>query len=248
VRLLEKVALVTGAGRGIGRAIARAYAREGAHVAIAEIDFNSGEEAAAEISAAGRHSLFVQIDLSRKAEIDAMVDKVFAEFQRIDILVNNAGIHLTEQFLDVGEEDYDRLINTNLKGPFFCGQAVGRHMAKEGRGSIVNISSVSAEIADSGSSAYCVSKGGMQMLTRAMALELARYHVRVNAIMPGTIRTDLGGWYETEEAQSYLQQRVPWGRFGRPDEVAGSAIFLASDESEYVTGASILVDGGLRTA
>jgi NAD(P)-dependent dehydrogenase (short-subunit alcohol dehydrogenase family) len=121
-------------------------------------------------------------------------------------------------------------------------------MAKEGRGSIVNISSVSAEIADSGSSAYCVSKGGMQMLTRAMALELARYHVRVNAIMPGTIRTDLGGWYETEEAQSYLQQRVPWGRFGRPDEVAGSAIFLASDESEYVTGASILVDGGLRTA
>ncbi len=248
MRLPDKVALITGAGRGLGRAIARAYAREGAHVVIAEIDSRSGEEAALEISSADRRSLFIQTDLSRKDQIDSMVNKVLAEFGRIDILVNNAGIHLTEQFLDVSEEDYDRLLNTNLKGPFFCGQAVARHMIGAGRGSIINMSSVSAEIADPGSSAYCVSKGGIQMLTRAMALELAKYHVRVNAIMPGTIRTDLGGWYETEEAQIYLEQRVPWGRFGTPNEVAGAAIFFGSDESEYVTGASILVDGGLRTA
>jgi glucose 1-dehydrogenase len=248
MRLRDKVALITGAGRGIGRAIARAFSREGAHVAIAEIDSSLGAEAAAEISAAGRCSLFVQADLSRKDEIDAMVSKVLAEFGRINILVNNAGIHLTKQFLDVSEGDYDRLLNTNLKGPFFCGQAAARHMVGAGGGSIVNISSVSAEIADPGSSAYCVSKGGIQMLTRAMALELAKYHIRVNAIMPGTIRTDLGGWYETEEARTYLEQRVPWGRFGHPDEVAGSAVFFASDESEYITGASILVDGGLRTA
>ena len=248
MRLRDKVALITGAGRGIGRAIARAFSREGAHVAIAEIDSSLGAEAAAEISASGRRSLFVQADLSRKDEIDAVVSQVLAVFGRINILVNNAGIHLTNQFLDVSEEDYDRLLSTNLKGPFFCGQAAARHMVGAGGGSIVNISSVSAEIADPGSSAYCVSKGGIQMLTRAMALELAKYHVRVNAIMPGTIRTDLGGWYETEEARTYLEQRVPWGRFGHPDEVAGSAVFFASDESEYITGASILVDGGLRTA
>lgn len=248
MRLRDKVALITGAGRGIGRALARAFSQEGAHVVIAEIDSQSGAEAAAEISDAGRRSLFVQADLSRKDEIAAMVNKVLAEFGRIDVLINNAGIHLTTPFLDVSEGDYDRVLSVNLKGPFFCGQAVARHMAEAGGGSIVNMSSVSAEIADPGSSAYCVSKGGLQMMTRCMALELAKHHVRVNAIMPGTIRTELGGWYETEEARIYLEQRVPWGRFGRPDEVAGAAVFLASDESAYVTGASILVDGGLRTA
>lgn len=162
--------------------------------------------------------------------------------------MNNAGIHLTEAFLETTETNYDCILNTNLKGPFFCGQAVARHMVAKGGGNIINISSVSAEIADPGFSAYCVSKGGIQMLARTMALELAKYNVRVNAIMPGTIRTDLGGWYETEEAQVYLQQRVPWGRFGKPDEIVGAAIFLASDEADYITGASILVDGGLRTA
>lgn len=248
MRLAGKIALVTGAGRGIGRAISKGYAREGAHVAIAEIDPNTGESAAREVRGLGRRSLFIQTDMSRRDQIDAIVDNVLAEFGRIDILVNNAGIHLTEPFLEVTEESYDRILDTNLKGPFFCAQTVARYMVGVRRGKIINMSSVSAEIADPGSSHYCVAKGGLQMLTRAMALELAKYNVQVNAIAPGTIKTDLGGWYETPEASIFLEQRVPFGRFGTPEEVVGAAVFLASDESAYVTGASILVDGGLRTA
>jgi len=211
MRLADKIVLITGAGRGIGRAIARGCAREGADVAIAEIDPLTGAAAAREIQSTGRRSLFIQTDVSRKEQIDLMLQRVLQKFGRIDILVNNAGIHATEPFLEVSEESYDHILQTNLKGPFFCAQVVARHMAEVGGGSIIHMSSVSAEIADPGSSVYCMSKGGLQMLTRAMALELAKYRIRVNAIAPGTIKTDLGGWYETQEVQTFLKQRVPWG-------------------------------------
>jgi glucose 1-dehydrogenase len=248
MRLLGKVAIVTGAGRGIGRAIARGYAREGANLVIAEIDQVSGHEAAEEVEGLGRRARFVATDVSRKNQIERMVEAAIAEFGRIDVLVNNAGIHTSQPFLEVSEESFDFVVNTNLRGAFFVAQAVARHMASARAGKIINMSSVSAEIADAGSSIYCVAKGGLQMLTRAMALELAASNVRVNAIAPGTIRTSLGDWYDTAAAEHYLRERVPCGRFGSPDDVVGAAVFLASDESAYITGASILVDGGLMAA
>jgi NAD(P)-dependent dehydrogenase (short-subunit alcohol dehydrogenase family) len=248
MRLAGKVAIVTGGGRGIGRAIARGFAREGADLIIAEVDPTSGAEAASEANGLGRRARFIATDVSRKDQVDRMVDATLAEFGRIDVLVNNAGIHASQPFLEVSEESFDQLVGTNLRGAFFVAQGVARHMTSAGRGKIINLSSVSAEIADPGSSIYCATKAALQMLTRAMALELAASHVHVNAIAPGTIRTALGGWYETDDAECYLKQRVPWRRFGTPDDVVGAAVFLASDESAYVTGASILVDGGLMAA
>ena len=142
MRLLEKVAIVTGAGRGIGRAIARGFAREGAHVAIAEIDVPAGTEAAREVEALGRRGLFIHTDMSRKEQIDAMVARVLEQFGQIDILVNNAGVHISQPFLEVSEETYDRTLSTNLRGPFFCAQAVTRHMVERRRGKIIHMSSV----------------------------------------------------------------------------------------------------------
>lgn len=243
-RLEKKVALVTGGGRGIGRAIAEAFAREGADVAIAEINVDTGQEAERAIQSTGRRSLYVACDVAKKADIDRMVARVIEYFGHVDILVNNAGIHTSESFLEVTEELYDRTLNTNLKSQFFCAQAVARHMAARGRGKIINISSVSAEIADPGASHYCVGKGGTQMLTRAAALELAPYNIQVNAISPGTIKTDLP-WYDSKECIEYCKKFVPAGRFAMPQEVTGAAIFLASNESDYVTGSSVTIDGGL---
>ena len=245
MRLSGKVAIVTGAGRGIGRAIAVGLAQEGAHVVVAEIDPVTGKETAEEMRRCGTRAVFVLTDVARLVDVNRMVDAAMAEFGQIDILVNNAGVHISQPFLEVSEETYDQTLNTNLRGAFFCAQAVARQMVGVRRGRIIHISSVSAELADLGSSHYCVSKGGLQMLTRAMALELAPYNVQVNAIAPGTIKTALGGWYETEEADRYLKQRVPWGRFGSPEDVVGAAVFLASDDSAYITGASLVVDGGL---
>ena len=246
-RLADKFALVTGGGRGIGRAIVEAFAAEGAHVAIGELDPEIGKDAARAVEAAGRRSLFVQTDVSQKSAIDAMVAQVLSAFGQVDILVNNAGIHSSAPFLEVTEGQFDRTLDTNLKSQFFCTQAVARHMAERRAGKIIIMSSVSAEIADPGASHYCVGKGGSQMLTRGAALELAEYNIQVNAICPGTIKTKLTPWYETQDAIDYCKKLVPAGRFATPDEVAGAAVFLASGESSYVTGASIVVDGGLMT-
>ena len=246
-RLEDKIAIVTGSGRGIGGAIALAFAREGAHVAIAELDDETGDAMAKKIQSLGRRSLFVKTDMSEKGEIDAMVASVLAEFATIDILVNNAGIHLMAPFLEVPEEMFDRTMNTNLKSQFFCTQAVGRHMAERQQGKIINISSISAEIADPGASHYCMSKGGIQMLTRAAALELAEYNIQVNAIAPGTIKTKLTPWYDSQDSVDYCAKFVPAGRFAMPEELCGAALYLASDDASYTTGATIVVDGGLMT-
>lgn len=246
-RLQDRFALVTGGGRGIGRAIVEAFAREGAHVAIGDIDTDTGKDAVRAVEAMGRRTMFVQTDVSKKTEIDAMVARVLDEFGRIDVLVNNAGIHIAEPFLNVTEELYDRTLDTNLKSQFFCAQAVARHMAERRAGKIINMSSISAEVADPGASHYCVGKGGVRMLTRAAALELAEYNIQVNAIAPGTIKTKLTPWYDSQDSVDYCARFVPAGRFAMPDEIAGAAVYLASDESSYTTGASIVIDGGLMT-
>lgn len=243
-RLNDKVAIVTGGGRGIGRAIAEAFAREGADVAIAEINPITGNDAVHAIEQVGRSSLFVETDVSQMSQIDRMVTRVIQHWGRIDILVNNAGFHETAPFLEVTEDLFDRTLATNLKSQYFCAQAVARHMVAQGHGKIINISSVSEEIADPGASHYCVGKGGTRMLTRSAALELARFNVQVNSLSPGTIKTDLP-WYQTPDAQTYLDRFVPARRFATPEEVAGAAVFLASDDSNYVTGTTIVIDGGL---
>lgn len=244
-RLANRIAVVTGAGHGIGRAIAEAFALEGAAVAIAEKNAATGAAAADAIKDLGQRSLFVAVDVSQRPQIVEMVERVLQEWGRIDVLVNNAGIHETAPFLDVSEALFDRTLATNLKSQFFCAQAVARHMVERGGGGkIINISSVSEDIADPGASHYCIGKGGTRMLTRSVALELARDNIQVNSISPGTIKTGLP-WYDTPEAEDYLRKFVPTGRFATPSEVAGAAVFLASHESSYITGATIVVDGGL---
>lgn len=243
-RLANKVAIVTGGGHGIGRAIAEAFAREGATIVIAEINSENGDEVVRAITQSGGTASFVPTDVSKKSQIDSLVTHVIEKWGRIDVLVNNAGFHETASFLEVSESLFDRTIATNLKGQFFCAQAVARHMAKQGSGKIINISSVSEEIADPGASHYCVGKGGTRMLTRSAALELAKSNVQVNSLSPGTIKTGLP-WYQTPDAQAYLDKFVPAGRFAMPEEVAGAAVFLASEEANYITGATIVIDGGL---
>lgn len=244
-RLANRIAVVTGAGQGIGRAIAEAFALEGAAVAIAEINSKAGAAVADAIKSVGQKSLFVEVDVSQRSQIRVMVERVLEEWGRIDVLVNNAGIHETAPFLEVSEELFDRILTTNLKSQFFCAQKVAGHMVERGGGGkIINISSVSEEIADPGASHYCIGKGGTRMLTRSAALELAHHNIQVNSISPGTIKTGLA-WYDTPDADEYLRRFVPSGRFATPDEVAGAAVFLASEESNYITGATIVVDGGL---
>ncbi len=242
-RLHDKIAVVTGGGRGIGGAIVDAFAREGARVAIAELDEETGAAKAAEVD-----GLFIKTDVSKKADIDATFAKVLETFGRIDILVCNAGIHLMDPFIDTSEEMFDRLIATNLKSQFFCSQAAAKHMVERGGGGkIVVVASISSEVADPGASAYCVGKGGSQMLVRSAALELAEHNIQVNAIAPGTIKTKLTPWYDTQEAADYCANLVPAQRYGYPQEIAGAAVYLASDESSYTTGATIVIDGGLMT-
>lgn len=243
-RLRNKVAVVTGGGAGIGRAIVEAYAREGASLAIAELSAETGAEAARAVAALGQPALSVRTDVSQKVDIDAMVQVVIERFKRIDILVNNAGIRVGEDFLEVCEASFDRTIATNLKSQFFCAQAVARYMIEQGGGKIINIGSVSAEIADPGASVYCISKGGVTMLTKSLALELAPFNIQVNTIAPGTVKTALP-WYDSPESVEYCQRFVPAKRFALPAEVAGAAIYLAASESDYVTGSTLTIDGGL---
>jgi NAD(P)-dependent dehydrogenase (short-subunit alcohol dehydrogenase family) len=237
------VAIVTGAARGIGLACARRLASEGARVALADVDADSGATAARTIDGA----TFVAADVSRKADVDALVGRVIAEFGRIDVLVNNAGITHAAAFLDLAEEDFDRVLRVNLKSMFLCGQAAARTMVERGiAGSIVNLSSVNAVLAIPNQVPYVVSKGGINQLTKVMAVALAPHGIRVNAIGPGTIATEMAkqAVLGSDEARRTILSRTPLGRLGEPEEVAAVAAFLASDDASYLTGQTIYPDGG----
>jgi NAD(P)-dependent dehydrogenase (short-subunit alcohol dehydrogenase family) len=242
-RLDGRVAIVTGAARGIGFAIAARFAQEGADVVVADL----GEEAIRE--AAGRipRALPVVADVSVTADVRRLVDAAAARHGRIDVLVNNAGITHAAEFLDLAEEDFDRVLRVNLKSMFLCGQAVARHMvAQRVRGAIVNLSSVNAVLAIANQVPYVVSKGGINQLTRVMALSLAPHGIRVNAIGPGTIATEMAqqAVLRDEAARRRILSRTPLGRLGEPEEVAAVAAFLASDDASYLTGQTIYPDGG----
>ena len=239
--LQGRVAIVTGGSQGIGEACARRFAQEGAQVVIADLADERGRALAAELQAR-----YVHCDVGDKAQVDALVAEVMQAHGRIDVLVNNAGIFRAADFLDVTEEDFDAVLRVNLKGSFLDAQAVGREMARAGRGSIVNMSSVNSVLAIPNIASYNVSKGGINQLTRAMALALADRGVRVNAVGPGTIATELAAKavLTSEEAKNKIMMRTPLKRLGEPSEIADVVAFLASDASSYITGEIIMVDGG----
>ena len=239
--LQGRVAIVTGGSQGIGEACARRFAQEGAQVVIADLADERGRALAAELQAR-----YVHCDVGDKAQVDALVAEVMQAHGRIDVLVNNAGIFRAADFLDVTEEDFDAVLRVNLKGSFLMGQAVARVMAQAGRGSIVNMSSVNSVLAIPDIASYNVSKGGINQLTRAMALALADRGVRVNAVGPGTIATELAAKavLTSEEAKNKIMMRTPLKRLGEPSEIADVVAFLASDASSYITGEIIMVDGG----
>jgi NAD(P)-dependent dehydrogenase (short-subunit alcohol dehydrogenase family) len=239
--LQGRVCIVTGAAQGIGEACARRFAREGAKVVIADIEDQRGQALAQELDA-----LFVHCDVGDKAQVDTLVAKAMLSHGRIDVLVNNAGIFKASDFLDITEADFDAVLRINLKGSFLVGQAVAREMAKTGRGAIVNMSSVNAVLAIPNIASYNVSKGGINQLTRVMALALVDHGIRVNAVAPGTIATELAAKavLTSEEAKKKILSRTPMKRLGEPSEVADVVAYLASDASSYITGEIVVVDGG----
>jgi glucose 1-dehydrogenase len=246
MKLHNKIAIITGATKGIGRACADEFAREGAKVVLAGRTQSLGEAAAAEIRAAGADALFVPCDVSQKAQIDALVQTTVAHYGRIDIVVNNAGVNHSAKFFDTTEEDWDWVMSVDLKGTFLLSQAAARVMVEQGiPGAIVNLSSVMAVLALADQVPYCAAKGGVNQLTKAMALALADYGIRVNAIGPGPVMTELmQRVVHNPEKEAELMSRLPIGRIAECREIARVAVFLASDDASYFTGQCLYPDGG----
>jgi 2-deoxy-D-gluconate 3-dehydrogenase len=245
--LSGEVAIVTGGKRGIGREIALALAGAGADVAVCTRVVEGGglEAVVEEIKRLGRRSLGIQADTSRKADVDNMVQKVMDQFGRIDILINNAGALIKAGFLEMSEDVWDKHMEVNLKGYYLFSQAVAMRMVERKKGCIINIASDLAFKAVPGMSAYCVSKAGIIMLTRALAQELGQYGIRVNAIAPGMIRTELSrpNWSDPAFLK-FMESITPLGRIGELSEVVGAALLLASNASSYISGNTILINGG----
>jgi len=244
MRLQDRVAIVTGAASGIGRGIALRFAQEGAQIVVADVLVERARETVSTIEEGGGRALAVAVDVSQRSQVEALVARVVDVFGRIDVLVNCAGVMGRVPFLEIGDTEWDRMIDVNLKGTFLCAQAVAREMVRaECKGKIVNIASIESEAACPEQAHYAASKGGVLMLTRAMAYDLARYQINVNAVGPGT--TDSGhGHFDDPAVRAKYGARVPWGRVATPRDIANAVLFLASDEAEYVTGSVLYVDGG----
>jgi NAD(P)-dependent dehydrogenase (short-subunit alcohol dehydrogenase family) len=244
--LRDKVAIVTGGSRGIGRAIALGFAKVGARVVIASRTPSALDEVAREIESLGGRAVAVVADVSISKDVDHLVERALEAFGRIDILVNNAGISpIYKRAETVSEEEWDRIIEVNLKGVFLCCQAVGKVMIEQKGGVIINMVSVGAEVGLPRLIAYCAAKGGVEQITKVLALEWAKHNIRVNAIGPAYVETDLtAGLRANPRLHAMIVEQTPLGRMAKPEEIVGAAIFLASDASSYVTGQTIYVDGG----
>ncbi len=251
--LKGKTAVVTGSSRGIGKAIAQGFAKAGAKVVLTSRKINDLEANAAEIKAFGGEAVPLQAHLGKTEEIKKMVDTVMDKFGRIDILVNNAGTNpAMGTVLDIDERLWETIINVNLKGYYFTSQAVAKIMKKQGGGKIINVASIDGVKPEPWVSVYNISKAGVRMLTKTFAFELAPFNIQVNTIAPGPISTKLldSHWYSlppdvAKKEKEAMAQMTPIGRIGQPEEIAGAAVYLASDASSYTTGAEIVIDGGL---
>jgi dihydroanticapsin dehydrogenase len=253
-RLKEKVAIITGAASGIGRAVAQLFAREGARVVISDINAEGGAETAETISEFGGEAFFLKTDVTQKKDVEQLVDATVSAYRGIDILVNNAGLLLFGTILKTREEDWDRMVNVNLKGVFLCSQGAAPRIIERGGGAIVNVASIGGLVGGPGVAAYNASKGGVVLLTKNMAIDLARYKIRVNCLCPGMTSTPMADqisrqWAGGDQsmAESSFKKGIkayPLKRYGTPDEMAQAALFLASDESAFMTGTCLIVDGG----
>jgi NAD(P)-dependent dehydrogenase (short-subunit alcohol dehydrogenase family) len=243
MRLAKKVAVVTGGGSGMGCAIVLEFVRQGASVVVADINLDAAQETAALVKECGGQGMAVKVDVTRKAETLHMRDEALRRFGRIDVLVNNAGARCLKGFLEHTEEDWHRMLDVNLTGHFFCAQAVVPSMLENGKGKIINLASIAAHTGRPDRVAYCAAKAGVMGLTRALAMDLRGKNICVTAISPGSIATPMNEAAATSSALDWGGETVI-GRWGAAQDVAHAAVFLASDESDYVTGSEIQVEGG----
>jgi glucose 1-dehydrogenase len=248
VRLENKVAIVTGAARGIGQAIAIRLAKEGASLVIDYVgDPGQAEDTAKQIADAGRKSISVAADVSNPDQVQNLIDSAVKAYGKLDIVVNNAGVEKKFAFVDYPLDELQKILDINLVGPFLVSQAAARQMIRQGNGGrLINISSVHEDLPMPTNAAYCASKGGLRMLTRTIAVELAKFKITVNNIGPGAVFTRIDADVEANpEMEKSLMGEIPLDRWGKPEEIAGLAVYLASDEAAYVTGSTYFIDGGM---
>jgi len=244
MRLANKVAIVTGAGRGIGKATALTFAREGAKVVVNDIDGKAAQQVATEIESMGRQVLTIKADVSQSKEVNRMIQSILQKFGRVDILVNNAGIICRGSTENLSEEEWDRVLSVNLKGAFNCCKAVIGVMKKQRAGKIVNISSIAGKMGDIASApCYGASKAGIACLAKSLARELAPYGINVNAVAPHAIETEMSREWSNKKRKSIISS-IPLGRLGQPSDVAEAVVFLASDTAKFITGEVLDVNGG----
>ena len=244
-RLDGQVVLITGGSRGLGQAMALAMADAGADLILTARQRENAEAVAAQVRDRGRRALTLELEATRLDSIHAMAKEALAWRGKIDVLVNNAGMNIPKPFLEVTEEEYDRVMDIDMKGLYFCTQAIGRSMVERGRGKVINIASQMGVVALPRRTIYCAAKGGVVQFTQSLALEWAPYGVTVNAIAPTFIRTPMtAGWLQNPEFREDVLRRIPLGRIGEPEDVAGAAVFLASPAASFITGHILLVDGG----
>jgi len=244
MRLKDKVALITGGARGIGKAIALAFAKEGADIAVWDVNMQEAEKTCQDIQAMGRKSLAQAVDVTDYEKVEEAANKILDKFAKVDILVNNAGITKDNLLLRMTEAEWDAVLDVNLKGTFNCTKAVSKLMVKQRFGRIINIASIIGIIGNVGQSNYSASKAGIIALTKTTARELATRNINVNAVAPGFIQTEMTAKLP-QGLKEKMRGAIPAGRFGSPDDVAGVCLFLASEEAGYITGQTIVVDGGM---
>jgi NAD(P)-dependent dehydrogenase (short-subunit alcohol dehydrogenase family) len=248
MRLKNKVALITGGARGIGLALARAFAREGATVVVSDINIEGAQATAAEIVRSGGSATALAADVGDSASITALFEGIVKAHGRLDLLVNNAGVGGKTLFLDTTLEEWERIIRINLTGAFLIAQGAARLMVKAGGGKIVNIVSISGQRGGTGRAAYGSAKAGLELLTRVMAVELSESNINVNAIAPGPIETEMAKFAHDTATRAAYEYLVPQNRYGAPTDIAAAAVFLCSEESRYVQGHTLNVDGGFGAA